>query len=87
MAATDRAGNGIVVGDVVQIDPESDPHYGGCFMVILELKLRAAIGYIQAPDIKGHIYYHCPFATMHWIGRAEWPEWVTDRDTAQTKVT
>ncbi len=39
---------GVQVGDVVQIDPEHDPRFGGCLMVVTELKpaWNGLVGYV-----------------------------------------
>ncbi len=36
-------------GDVVQIDPDTDPIFGGCFAVIWEKTKVGAIGYVEIP--------------------------------------
>lgn len=63
----------IQVGSVVQIDPEHDPKFGGCFMVVDELKSWGVQGYVQIPGHRGgQAYYRCPFESMAFIGQAEW---------------
>lgn len=59
-------------GDVVQIDPDHDPTFGGCFMVVTEPKSWGAQGYIKVPGHEGVAYYRCPNNAMHKIGKAEW---------------
>lgn len=67
-----NAEEGLVEGDVVQIDPAHDDRFGGCFMVVTEPKGFGAQGYISAPGEKGLAYYRAPWAAMHKIGKAEW---------------
>ncbi len=68
------------VNDVVQIDPEHDELFGGCFMVITEPKTWGAQGFVpmgaKAADSGkvGLAYYRCPTEKMALIGRAEWSE-------------
>lgn len=66
------AEEGLAVGDVVQIDPNHDDCFGGCFMVITEPKSFGAQGYVSIPGERGLAYYRCPWAGMHKIGKAEW---------------
>lgn len=63
----------IDVGDVVQIDPEHDSKFGGCFMIVTDYKGWGAVGYVQVPGVNGgQAYYRCPNEAMKKIGRAEW---------------
>lgn len=67
------AEEGLVKGDVVQIDPAHDERFGGCFMVVTDPKSWGAQGYVSVPGEKaGQAYYRCPWAGMRKIGRAEW---------------
>ncbi len=58
------------VGDVVQISPEHDEMFGGCFMIVSEPKAFGAMGYVHSPSVKGDAYYRCAFANMELIGKA-----------------
>lgn len=62
------------VGDLVQIDPEHDPLFGGCFMVVTEPKEWGAMGYCVGPEKGGKAlyYYRVKHEKMVLIGRAEW---------------
>lgn len=65
------------IHDVVQIDPEHDPMFGGCFMVVTEPKSWGAQGAVLGPGYNGLngtgiAYYRCKFENMHYIGKAEW---------------
>ncbi len=69
------------LGDVVQIDPEHDDVFGGCFMLVTEPKDWGAQGFVHALpgyDDKGETteggraYYRCEFEDMEYVGRAEW---------------
>lgn len=64
-------------GDVVQIDPDYDEVFGGCFMVVTEPKSWGAMGYFSAPGEKGLAYYRCPHSAMELVGHAVW---VNQRD-------
>jgi hypothetical protein len=57
-------------GDVVQIDPAWDDVFGGCFMIITEVKSFGAQGYIPAPD--GSAYLRVNFENAEKIGRSQW---------------
>lgn len=59
------------VGDVVQIDPEHDNRFGGCFMQITEVKSWGVQGFVKTPG-QGDAYYRCEYEQMHKIGAAEW---------------
>jgi len=60
------------VGDVVQIDPAHDLRFGGCFMVITEVRNWGYIGYFSIPGETGLAYYRVRFDDCHPIGKAEW---------------
>lgn len=60
------------IGDVVQIDPEHNPVFGGHFMVVTEPKSWGAQGYITIVDNKGLTYYRCKFEDMEYVGKAIW---------------
>lgn len=70
----------LMVGDLVQIDPASDPVFGGHFMVVTELKSFGAQGYCPAFPYEGkngHVdrglaYYRCRTENMVKVGKAEW---------------
>lgn len=65
------------VGDVVQIDPDHDPMFGGCFMIVTEPKAFGAQGAVLGPGGNGQngsgiAYYRCSFENMEFIGHAMW---------------
>jgi len=64
----------IEVGDVVQIDPEHDPRrFGGCFLVVTELKSFGVQGYVTScPNDGGQAFYRVAFDKIVRIGPAEW---------------
>jgi hypothetical protein len=62
----------LTIGDVVQICPEHDDVFGGCFLVISEPKTWGAQGYCAAPGQKGLAYYRCKFENMEFVGHAVW---------------
>lgn len=61
----------IEIGDVVQIDPQHDNRFGGCFMLVTEVKSWGYQGFVQIPA-SGQAYYRVPSAACVRIGRAEW---------------
>lgn len=61
----------IAKGDVVQIDPDHDERFGGCFMVVTEPKSWGAQGYVSVPGASV-AYYRCPTEAMVKVGMAEW---------------
>lgn len=69
MATTDLKEN-----DVVQIDPEHDPVFGGCFMVVTEPKSWGAQGYVLIPGQPraAQAFYRCPNSALALVGRADW---------------
>lgn len=60
------------VGDVVQIDPEHDSDFGGCFMQVTEPKPWGAQGAVSVPGKDGLAYYRCKFEDMEYVGKATW---------------
>lgn len=72
---------GVTVGNVVQLDPgqhlgEGKGFFGGCFMVVTEVKAWGAQGYIAMPGNRGEppglAYYRAKWAEMELIGVAVW---------------
>lgn len=60
------------IGDIVQIDPEHDDVFGGCFMVVTEPKSwGGAQGYFPSFK-KGVAYYRVKFEDAVRVGNAEW---------------
>lgn len=61
-------------GHVVQIDPSHDPVFGGCLMIVTEVKSWGAQGCIRVPKSPqgGDAYYRCPFEKMELVGAATW---------------
>lgn len=67
------------IGDVVQLDPENcrNKMFGGCFMVVTEVKAWGAQGYVQAlgenGERGGQAYYRAKTEEMSEpLGHAEW---------------
>ncbi len=61
------------VGDVMQIDPEYDPVFGGCFMQVTEPKSWGAQGFVVSPSKDNMVAcYRCAFKNMELVGKAEW---------------
>lgn len=61
-------------GDVVQINPEHDTRFGGCFLLITEVKSWGVQGFVQIPTSDGfnRAYYRVPFDQIEHIGTANW---------------
>ena len=66
------------VGDLVQINPEHDPMFGACIMIVTEPKSWGAQGACLGPgcnglpESKGIAFYRCKFENMEFVGHAEW---------------
>lgn len=65
------------VGDVVQINPEHDELFGGCFMMVTEPKSWGAQGVCLGPKANGLggvgvAYYRCKWESMEYVGKAAW---------------
>jgi hypothetical protein len=64
------------VNDVVQINPEKATNlaFGGCFMIVTEVKSWGVQGYVQAfgtrEKIGGQAYYRAKFDEIKYVGRA-----------------
>lgn len=61
----------IEVGDVVQIAPAYDEWFGGCLLLVTEVKAWGVQGFVKIPG-SGDAYYRAPFTAVFRIGRAEW---------------
>ena len=48
----------VVVGDVVQINPDNDEVFGGCFLVVEEVKSWGFQGYCSMPGKDGGVFHH-----------------------------
>lgn len=62
------------IGDVVQIKPEHDDRFGGCFMMVTEPKNWGAQGFVfvLGSSQAKRAYYRCKFENMEFIGKAAW---------------
>lgn len=61
------------VGDVVQISPELDSKFPGCFMVVTEVRWWGVQGYIELPgELRGKAYFRCELKNYAVIGRTKW---------------
>lgn len=62
-------------GDVVQIHPDTDPIFGGAFMMVEDPKSFGCQGYVLVLPTSGkpggRAYYRCEWEKMEYIGRAE----------------
>ena len=92
--------NGIQRLDVIQVNPEHDTRFGGCFMVVTKLTPDGAYGYIEIPpgakvvgkegieDLDIDMYrafYICPYDQCVKVGVAEWvPE--EEREEKETNI-
>ena len=65
----------IEVNDVVQISPEVESKFRGCFMLVTEVKKWGVQGFIAVPtgpEMPGRAYYRAEFTEVVRIGIAEW---------------
>jgi hypothetical protein len=63
----------VVIGDVIQIDPEHDPVFGGCFGIVEEVKpWGCSLVACPAPGAEGIAYYRVAHGKYAVIGRTEW---------------
>lgn len=68
-------------GDIIQIDPEKDDMFGGCFMVVTEEKPWGAQGYVRIPGQEGLAFKRTIYEKGMKVGHAEWIyEWEEDDD-------
>lgn len=65
--------HGLAVGYVVQIDPMHDTHFGGCFMVVEEMKAWGIKGFVKGPGA-GLYPYRVAYDAIKPIGPAPWPK-------------
>jgi len=68
----DAEGEEIEIGDVVQIDPDADFAFGGCLLIVTELKGFGVLGFVAGPDSGGPSpsYYRAESKEIRRIGRA-----------------
>jgi hypothetical protein len=66
--------NPLLPGDLVQIDPAFDPRFGGCILLVTEVKSWGVQGAVRMPtaDGAGDAYYRVPYAHCEPVGRAAW---------------
>lgn len=64
----------VTPGDVVQVDPGHDQWFGGCLLVVEEIKPWGVQGYVSVPSPggPGRAYYRCPNGQFAFVGRAVW---------------
>lgn len=61
----------ISINDVVQINPESDLVFGGCFMQVTHVKSWGLRGFVMVPG-RGEAHYSINHGTYERIGSAVW---------------
>lgn len=75
---------GIVPGDIVQIDPEHNDLFGGCFMVVSEVKPWGVQGYVTIPkDGPRQAYYRVPRGKFEVVGHAVWTQGLEEQGDEQ----
>lgn len=63
----------VAVGDVVQINPESDERFAACFMVVEEVKPWGFQGYVTVPGVERKVaYYRVNRGECERLGPAPW---------------
>ncbi len=62
------------VGSLIQIDPESDRRFGGCCLVVTEVKAWGVIGYVNVPEVPRatQAWYRLKWEHATLIGTTEW---------------
>lgn len=72
-SVSDAHGSPVYVNSVVQIDPEHDERFGGCLLVVTDVKSWGVVGFVQVPgEDRGAAFYRCPSDAMSEIGPAAW---------------
>ena len=62
----------IEVNDIVQVNPEYET-FGGCMVVVTELKTWGIQGYVQSAGVSGQQYIRLKFADIEPTGgKAVW---------------
>lgn len=71
---TDRHGNVVHIGDVVQVDIQSGDAFAGCLVVVEEIKSFGVQGYALIPDRDGPklAYYRATTKQIAHVGTATW---------------
>lgn len=62
-------------GDIVQIDPESDSCFGGCLVIVTEVKSWGIQGFARVPgegDNGGNSYIRKKWEEFEYCGKAQW---------------
>lgn len=60
---------------VVQIAPESDERFGGCLLVVTEVRTWGVQGYVNNcanKNERGLAYYRANWADIEYVGEAQW---------------
>lgn len=60
------------IGSVVQISPDACQDFGGCLMIVTEVKPWGVHGYCTAPASKGRIVYRAKWESIEPVGMAAW---------------
>lgn len=65
----------IAKGDVIQIDPDQDRVFGGCLMLVTEVKGWGVQAAALVPESNGPkaAYYRAPWGRFAKVGAAAWP--------------
>jgi hypothetical protein len=62
----------IEIGDIVQVDP-SKAVFGGCMVVVTEVKNWGIQGYVQSAGVEGQQYIRLPYEEIEQTnGKAIW---------------
>ena len=68
---TEKQFNLLRPGYVVQISPEGDGMFAGCFLVVTEVKSWGVQGYVRIPD-RGNAYYRADRENIEFVGESAW---------------
>jgi len=62
----------IEINDIVQVNPSKDV-FGGCMVVVTEVKSWGVQGYVQSAGVNGQQYIRLPFEDIEQTnGKAIW---------------
>jgi hypothetical protein len=62
----------IEIGDIVQVDPSKEV-FGGCMVVVTEVKSWGIQGYVQSAGVEGQQYIRLDFDSFETTGgKAVW---------------
>ena len=80
MNLAEREEYGIKPGSVVQIAPEHDQSFGGCLLLVTEVKSWGVQGAVRVPGAGADAHYRVKWEAVEYVGEAIWlPESLVKR--------